>query len=136
MMRDGGFKVRTDLLASKIGKTDNWLTSINLSSSIPDKINPLSVLPFKIPLRVFFDLGTNAEAWEKDAEGDKFLYDAGIHIPVLREMINIYIPLLYNRVYDDYFKSTIPDNRFLKKISFTINFYNKDLQKLNREVEF
>ncbi|MGZ5190149.1 MAG: M1 family aminopeptidase, partial [Flavisolibacter sp.] len=136
MMRDGGFKVRTDLLASKIGKTDNWLTAINLSSSIPDKINPLSVLPFKIPLRLFFDVGTYAEAWEKDAEGDRFLYDAGLHIPVLREMINIYIPLLYNKVYDDYFKSTIPDNRFLKKISFTINFFNKDLEKLNREVEF
>ncbi|MFL5774159.1 MAG: M1 family metallopeptidase, partial [Flavisolibacter sp.] len=55
MMRDGAFKVRTDLLAAKIGKTDNWLTAINLSSSIPDKINPLSLLPIKIPLRVFFD---------------------------------------------------------------------------------
>ena len=25
MMRDGGFKIRTDLLADKIGKTDDWL---------------------------------------------------------------------------------------------------------------
>ena len=30
MMRDGGFKVRTDLLADKIGKTDDWLIAANL----------------------------------------------------------------------------------------------------------
>src|SRR5205085_7577608 len=28
-IRDGGFKVRTDLLYSKVGKTDNWLTALN-----------------------------------------------------------------------------------------------------------
>jgi hypothetical protein len=136
MIRDGGFKVRTDLLAAKVGKTDDWLTAINLSSSIPNKINPLSILPIKIPLRIFLDIGTHAEAWQKDSEEDRILYDAGIQIPILHESINIYIPILYNKVYRDYFKSTIPENRFLKTISFTIKFYNKDLQQLNRELEF
>ncbi|HEU4469752.1 MAG TPA: M1 family metallopeptidase [Flavisolibacter sp.] len=136
MMRDGGFKVRTDLLASKIGKTDNWLAAINLHSSLPDKINPLSVLPVKIPLGVFFDIGTYAEAWEKDAEGDRFLYDMGLHIPLLDEAVNIFIPVFYNKVYGDYFKSTIPKNRFFKTISFTIDLYPKSLRALNRELEF
>ncbi len=136
MMRDGGFKVRTDLLASKVGKTDRWLTAVNLNSSIPGKINPLSLLPVKIPLRVFFDLGTYADAWDKDAEGDRFLFDLGLHIPLFNESVNIYLPILYNRVYSDYYKSTITKNRFLKTISFTVNFYNKDVQQLNRELEF
>ena len=135
-MRDGGFKVRTDLLASKIGKTDRWLTAVNLNSSIPDKINPLSVLPIKIPVRIFLDIGTYAEAWDKDAEGDRFLYDMGIHLPLFNEMLNIYIPLFYNKVFSDYYKSTISRNRFLKTISFSINFYNKDTRQINRELEF
>lgn len=136
MMRDGGFKVRTDLLANKVGKTDDWLTAINFNASLPQKLNPLSVLPIKIPLHFFFDIGTYAEAWDRNADVDRFLFDAGFHLPLLNEAINIYIPVFYNKVYGDYFKSTIPKNRFLKTISFTINFYTKDIEKLNREVEF
>ena len=136
MIRDGGFKVRTDLLANKIGKTDRWLTAINLNSTLPDKINPLSLLPVKIPLRLFLDIGTYADAWEKDAEDDRFLFDMGFHIPLFNEMINIYIPLFYNNVYSDYFKSTITKNRFLKTISFSFNFYNNDIRALNRDLEF
>ncbi|HWR33108.1 MAG TPA: M1 family metallopeptidase, partial [Chitinophagaceae bacterium] len=45
MIRDGGFKVRTDLLADKVGKTDDWLMAANFSSTIPAAINPLSMLP-------------------------------------------------------------------------------------------
>lgn len=136
MIRDGAFKVRTDLLASKTGKTDNWLMALNLSSTLPKKINPLSLLPIKIPLRIFFDVGTYAGPWQRGSADDRFLYDAGFHIPLLHETINIYIPVLYNRVYGDYFKSTITKNRFLKTISFSINLYNNDLRKINRELEF
>ena len=136
MIRDGAFKVRTDLLADKIGKTDDWLMALNLNSTIPQNLNPLSVLPVKIPLRIFLDIGTYAEPWKKGSEEDRFLFDAGLHIPLFSETLNIYIPLLYNKVYGDYFKSTIPKNRFLKTISFSINLYNQQLKELNRETEF
>ena len=136
MIRDGGFKVRTDLLASKVGKTDDWLVAANLNTTIPQKINPLSVLPIKIPLRVYADIGTYAEAWDRDADVDRFLFDMGLHLPLLAETINIYIPIFYSKVYKDYFKSTIPENRFLKTISFSINFFNKELKKLNRDLEY
>jgi hypothetical protein len=52
MVRDGAFKVRTDLYAQKVGKTDDWLAAINLTTSIPSGVNPLSVLPVKIPLKL------------------------------------------------------------------------------------
>jgi hypothetical protein len=135
MIRDGGFKVRTDQLANKVGKTDNWLMAANLVTTIPDKLNPLSILPIKIPLRAFMDLGTSAEAWDRNANTDRLLFDAGIQLSLFDEVVNIYVPLFYSKVYRNYFKSTIPDNRLLKTISFSINFLNKDLKKLARETE-
>jgi hypothetical protein len=102
MNRDGAFKVRTELLADKIGKTDDWLIAANFTSAVPSQINPLSLLPVKIPLKLFLDIGTYAETWEQDAESDRFLYDAGIQVTFLRNTINLYIPLLYSKVYKDY----------------------------------
>lgn len=137
MVRDGGFKVRTDLLADKVGKTDDWLMAINLSTTIPSSINPLSMLPVKIPLKLFLDIGTQSEAWKQDAETDRFLFDAGLHLPILRETINIYIPLLYSSVYKDYIQSTIEKKqRFWKKISFSIDISNFSFRKIDRNLNF
>lgn len=136
MIRDGGFKVRTDLLASKVGKTDDWLMAANFVSTVPQKVNPLSVLPIKIPLCLFADIGTYAEAWNRSEDADRFLFDGGLLLPLFGETINVYIPLFYSSVYGTYFKSTIPSNRFLKTISFSVNLYHKELKKLNRELEF
>jgi len=136
MIRDGGFKVRTDLLASKVGKTDNWLVALNFNTTVPKSVNPLSILPFEIPLRVFADIGTYAEGWDRNAEVDRFVFDAGIHLPLFKETFNIYIPVFYNKVYGDYYKSTIPKNRFFKTISFSIDLFNKSLKNFNRQLEF
>jgi hypothetical protein len=136
MIRDGAFKVRTDLLSSKIGKTDDWLAAMNFTTTIPPKVNPLSVLPFKLPLRLFADVGTYAEAWKKDAGTSKFLYDAGIQLSFLKNTVNVYMPILYSKVYSDYFKSTIPDKRFLKNISFSIDIQNISLKRLIPQIPF
>jgi hypothetical protein len=136
MVRDGGFKVRTDLLADKIGKTDNWLAAINLSSSVPSSINPLNLLPIKIPLKIFLDIGTYADAWRRNANEDRFLYDAGLQIPLFNETVNIYIPLLYSSVYKDYINSVIADKKFWKKISFSIDISHFSLRKINRNLAF
>jgi hypothetical protein len=124
------------LLAAKIGKTDDWLMALNFNTTVPKNINPLSVLPVQIPLRVFFDIGTYAEPWKKNSGDDRFLFDAGFQLSLFSETLNIYVPVFYNQVYGDYFKSTITKNRFLKTISFSINLYNKELKELNREIEF
>ena len=124
MIRDGGFKVRSDLLASKIGKTDNWLAAVNLKTDFPKEFNPLQILPFKIPLKIFLDAGTYAEAWQKNAPTGKFIYDAGLQLSLVKNLINIYIPILYSKVYADYFKSTVTGKRFWKNISFSIDLQN------------
>ncbi len=130
MIKDGGFKVRTDLLYNKIGKSDDWLSSLNLKTDIPNSINPLQVLPFKVPLKLFLDIGTYSEAWQKNAPTGKFIYDAGIQISLLDEIVNIYFPILYSKVYGDYFKSLPQENQFLKRISFSIDIQNIRFKKI------
>lgn len=129
MIRDGGFKVRSDLLSNKIGKTDDWLTALNLTSDFPKIINPLQVLPVQIPLKVFLDVGTYTEAWQNNPSTGKFIYDAGLQISLYKNLVNIYFPLLYSKIYSNYFKSTIPENRFWKTISFSIDIQNFQLDK-------
>jgi len=137
MVRDGGFKVRTDLLADKVAKTDDWLIAANISTTIPSAFNPLELLPFKIPLKFFVDIGTYAEAWKQGSDADRFLYDMGLHIPLLKETINIYIPLLYSKVYKDYIQSTsLKKERFWKKISFSIDISNFSFRKIDRQLNF
>lgn len=114
-MRDGAFKVRSDLLASKIGKTDNWLASLNLTTDFPRQFNPV---------KVFLDIGTYADAWQKNSPTGKFIYDAGLQFSVIKNLVNIYVPILYSKVYSDYFKSTITEHRFWKNISFSIDIQN------------
>jgi hypothetical protein len=136
LIRDGGFKFRTDLLNPEIGKTDNWLIALNLSSSVSDKINPLSVLPVKIPLKIYADIGTYAEAWERTSTQDRFLFDAGFQLSVLKDFLNIYVPIIHNNIYKQYYKSYLSEKRFLKSISFSLNFYNKPIADLNNLLEF
>ena len=136
MIRDGGFKVRTDLLSNKIGKTDDWLVAANFTSPIPNAINPLSVLPFKFPVKMFFDIGTYAGAWKKNAETGRFIYDAGLQLSLFRNVLNIYVPLVYSKVYKDYIKSTIVDQKFLKSISFSIDIQNINLRRIVPQMPF
>jgi len=137
MMRDGAFKVRTDLLATKVGKTDDWLIATNFTSSVPGGINPLNLLPVKIPLKVFLDIGTYAEAWKKDAEGDRFLFDGGLQLSLLKNTVNIYLPLIYSQVYKDYVQSTLEKKkRLFKKISFDIDISSFTVKKIDRRISF
>lgn len=137
MVRDGGFKVRTDLYADKVGKTDDWLAAVNLSTSIPSGLNPLSVLPVKIPLMLFLDIGTYGDAWKKDAELDRFIFDAGLQLSLFANTLNIYIPVVYSSIYKDYIQSVLEKKgRLWKTISFSIDISNFSLRKINRELDF
>jgi len=134
MERDGFFKVGTDLLGNKIGKSDDWIMALNFSGNIPDKYNPLSILPVAIPLKFFFDIGTYSEAWQDNAASGRFVYDAGLQLSLLKDGINIYFPLLYSKVYGDYYKSTLGDKRFWKTVSFNINLSALRPNNISREL--
>jgi hypothetical protein len=129
MKRDGGFKVRSDLLSSKIGKTDNWLTALNLTADLPKDTNPFSALTTESPIKLFLDIGTYAEAWQKNTSTGNFLYDGGVQISLYKTLINIYIPIVYSKIYRDYYKSTIAEKRFWKTITFSIDVQDFRLNK-------
>ncbi len=136
MMRDGGFKVGTDLLADKVGRSDNWLMTLNLVSDIPRQINILDALPIKIPLKFYLDIGTYAEAWDKNFEGSRILYNAGLQLPLLKNTIQVYFPILYSKVYRDYFSSTLPGKKFWNTISFSIDIQQLKFNKLDKNLPF
>jgi hypothetical protein len=134
MIRDGGFKIKTDLLSNKVGKTGNWLAAINLNTTIPSQLNPLSILPFKIPLRLFADIGTYAEAWEANGETDRFLFDAGLQVPLFKEMVNFYFPIVYSSAFSDYAKSMYLKNRFFRTMTFSIQLNQREANRLKQNV--
>lgn len=116
-MRDGSFKVRTDLLGNKIGRTDNWLVAFNLNSSIHHKI----------PVKIFADLGTYGEAWVRESGQPRLLFDAGLQLSLLKNTVNVYVPLLYSNVYRDYFRMY---TRFWQRVSFSIDIQSLHFKKL------
>jgi hypothetical protein len=136
LQRDGFFKFRTDLLASKPGRTDNWIASTNLTSTIPSGINPLSILPVTIPLKLFLDIGTYAEAWKKNSPDVKFLYDAGLQLSLFKGSVAIYMPLIYSKLFTDYSLQMNGKKRSLKNISFSINLNGFSLQKIFPQINF
>ena len=135
MQRDGFFKMRTDLLSNKVGKTDDWLIAFNFEGKVPDKINPLKILPFSFPLHFFVDFGTYSDVWKDNSSStERFLYDAGIYIPLINGLAKIYVPLLYSNVFSDYNKSVLGDNSFLKTISFSFNIGEIKPQKIISQI--
>jgi Peptidase family M1 domain len=128
MTRDGFFKVRTDLYSDKVGKTDNWLAATNIVLDVPDRFNILNVLPVKIPLKIFADLGTYSGAWEEDDGQTRLLFDAGLQFSFFKSAVNIYMPLIYSKVYRDYYEST-PGNNFFQRMSFSIDLTQISFRK-------
>ncbi|MDB5193228.1 MAG: family metallopeptidase, partial [Segetibacter sp.] len=119
MERDGFFKVRTEM--REVGQSDDWLTSLNLVTDLPASVNPLSILPVKIPFKIFLDVGTYAEAWKENPATGRFIYDAGIQLPLFGSTVNVFIPIIYSKVFRDYYKSIVSEKIFLRSISFNVN---------------
>jgi hypothetical protein len=133
MERDGAFKMRTDRLSSPVGRSDNWLLAVNLSSSIPDKINPLNVLPIRIPLHVFLDFGVSGQS---SNETNRWQYVAGLELPFLQRNLRVFIPLLYSQPFREYVNTILePKKRFWQKISFQINLSQWNPRKIDPELD-
>jgi len=121
MMRDGDLKLRTDLFQGLQGRSDNWVAAMNFATTLPNKL-----FPFKLPIKIFLDVGTYADAWSSTSTTSRFLYVGGLQLSILKDIINVYAPLLYSKEFKDQLKTVPEENKFVKKISFSI-----DLQKIN-----
>lgn len=124
MMRDGGLKIRTDLFQDLQGRSDNWTASLNLTTTLPP-----AIVPKFLPLRLFLDVGTYAPVWQKGSSKSRFLYVGGLQLSLLNGGINIYAPLLYSKEFKDNLKTVPEENKFLRRISFSIDLQRWNLRK-------
>lgn len=131
MMKDGGLKLRTDMFQDLQGRSDNWVASCNFNTSLPQQI-----IPKIIPLKIFLDIGTYAGGWGNNPPTGKFLYVAGLQLSLIKNIVNIYAPLIYSSDFSDQLKTVSSENTFLKKISFSIDIQNINLRRINRNIPF
>lgn len=133
---DGFFKVSTPYLQDPLGQTDDWLAAVNLTTDLPEGLNPFAVLPFRLPVRVFADFGTYGDLWSENPAAGRFLYDAGVQVSVLKEAVTIYFPLIYSKVYGDYYKSMGDMGGFGQRIRFSISLANLLPKGLNKDTQW
>jgi hypothetical protein len=100
---DGAFKAY-----SPLGQSTSWITALNLKSSLGN---------FKLPLNVYADLGY----CPKDAAivNNQFLYNAGLSVTLMRNVCEIYFPLLLSSDIKDYNK--LNNISYGETIRFTLN---------------
>jgi hypothetical protein len=112
---EGGGKFATPLYGFPLGRSDNWLIGINIKTDLP-LIN--------LPIRLYFDASTYADAAKISPSGSKLLYSGGLELHALRDIFLLHVPLIMSRDYMDYQTSMYPDNKLAKSISFSIQFQN------------
>ncbi len=112
-IREGGLKLPTPFYASPLGRSDNWLASVNFSTDLPLR---------KLPVRAYFDAATFSDASTQNPSGARLLYSGGlqIYMPPI-DAISVYIPLLNSGDYRDYLKSVHGEKAFQKSITFSVN---------------
>ena len=125
MIRDGGFKLRADQFDFLQGLSENWVAALNLNTTLPQHL-----FPIPIPLKLFLDVGTIAEAWDKKEEGNRLKYVAGVQLSLLKNTIHIYAPLLYSPAFRDNLKTFPQLNTFSKRLTFSIDVDQINLRKI------
>ncbi len=131
MMRDGGLKLILDQYSYLQGRSEQWVTSLNFTSTLPR-----SIFPEKFPLKLFLDIGTYAEAWKPQPQTSRFLYTGGLQLSLFKNVLNVYLPLIYSSDFKTVVKSTWPTNTLLNTLSFSIDIQNMQLKKLNKYLDF
>ncbi len=125
MMRDGALKLRTDMFDGLQGRSDNWVASINLATTLPR-----GLIPEILPLRIFFDAGTYAEAWKKEANTSRFLYVAGLQLSFFNDLVHFHAPILYSKEFRNNLKTVPEENKFFKRLSFSFDIHRLNLRKI------
>ncbi len=131
IQNSGGLKMRTDLFSSIQGYSEKWVTAVNLSSTLPENI-----FPVPLPLKVYFDAGTYAEAWDKERKAPKFLYVGGLQLSLFKNILNIYAPLIYSKAIKNELSTDPANNKFTKRLTFSIDVHTLSIKKLFPQFAF
>jgi hypothetical protein len=114
-IQEGGQKIPTPLYGFPLGRSDNWLFSLNIKSDLPLG---------SLPVRLYFDATTYADAIKVNPSGNRFLYAAGLELHALRDILLLHVPVVLCQDYQDYLRSMYPDNRFAHSVTFSLQFQN------------
>ena len=87
-------------------------------------------MPAFIPLKLFLDIGTYAEARKQDATSNRIFYVGGVQLSLLHNAINVYAPLVYSAAFRDNLKTLPEQNTFVKRLTFSIDLEQLSLQRL------
>lgn len=102
--RDGGLKVWTPY-----GQSQYWMAGVNLKSP---RLR-------QFPIRLFADaVVCDGRALAKD----KVLWDAGLNITLIRDYLEVYFPLIYNRDIKD--ALILNGFKWYQTMRFTLNIHN------------
>jgi hypothetical protein len=125
MIRDGGLKIRSDIFQEPNLYTDNWMAAINFNTTLPEKL-----FPFKIPLRVFLDVGTMAEYWKKESGTSRFLFVGGLQLSLFKDLLHFCAPIVYSKEFRNNLLTVPEENKFFKRLSFSIDIHRFNLRKV------
>ncbi len=101
---DGGFATLTPL-----GRDGDWLVAANFSVDFPKKI----------PLSAFANISTFSQAKTLLENGERFIYEAGLRVNVVRNIFEIYVPLYLSK--DMQRVADLNGQHFLDHIRFKLN---------------
>lgn len=125
MIRDAGLKLRTDIFQGLPNSSDNWIAAVNFATTFPR-----SIIPPTLPLKIFLDAGTYAEAWKKDAPTSRFLYVAGLQLSLFSNLLHIYAPVFMSSEFRNQLKTVPEANKFFKRLSFSIDIHRFNLRRI------
>ena len=117
-MQEGGFKIP---VFNNVARSDNWMATINLKTDLPTKYLKL--------FRLFFDAGLipNVNPSAASTSSTTLLYEGGIEVPLIKNAISVYLPVIMSSDYQNYLQNTFgKKNMFARSVSFTF-----DLQNIN-----
>ncbi len=124
VIHDGGLRIALPNLSSPLGKNNKWLTSINLTSS----------LPFKVPIKPYFDFGTWANAGNDGLYKDKFAYVGGFELSIVPKIFYINFPVIKSK--DLKFQVESIYNSYLESVTFVLNLNELNPFKLIQSRRF
>lgn len=93
---------------SPLGRSTNWLTTLNLNTSLGNSI---------LPLNIYADFGL---VGSNGSASEKLLYNAGVSVPIVANIVEVYFPLLISQGFQDYI--TANDIKYKEIIRFKLNF--------------
>ncbi len=105
VVRDGGFKIPTF-----VGQSNKWIAAMNI----------IADMPVPIPISVFADIGTYEGISDVFEDlNNQVMYDGGIAVILLRDIVEVYIPLFHSDDIDKAFE--VNNITFAEQIRFVFN---------------